>query len=195
MITVYHKNRKKANVYSELLFDFLQKSVDNQTEVRYITLKRTNVWNLCLDIVEVFIVIQKNLSVIKINGYHTDYDREYIRRTRNLRKKRIQEMKQKLAILAVSIAFILLLGCLFGTILSDAKVTESNPKPYKYFTSYTVQYDDTMWEIAQNYMDAEHYASIQDYIKEVERMNHIDADHIQAGSTIMLPYYSSEYLD
>lgn len=138
---------------------------------------------------------QKNLSVIKINGYHTDYDREHIRRVRNLRKKRIQEMKQKLAILVISVAFILLLGCLFGTILSDAKVTESNSGSYKYFTSYTVQYDDTMWEIAQDYMDAEHYTSVQDYIKEVERMNHIDADYIQAGSTIMLPYYSSEYIE
>ncbi len=138
---------------------------------------------------------QANLSVIRINGYHTNYDRDYLRRVRNLRRKRIQEMKQKLVILFVSIIFIMALGCVFGTILSDAKATEINPKPYKYFTSYTIQYDDTMWEIAQNYMDDEHYASVQDYISEVERMNHIDADNIKAGSTIMLPYYSATKLD
>lgn len=138
---------------------------------------------------------QANISVIKLNGYRTDYNREYVRKLRNQRRKRIQELKQKLAILIVSILFIMIIGCIFGGILSDAKVSDNKERPYKYFTSYTVRYDDTMWEIALNYMDGEHYNSVQEYIAEVERMNHIDADNIKAGSTIMLPYYSAEYLE
>ena len=139
---------------------------------------------------------QANLSVIRINnGYHTNYNRDYIRKVRNLRRKRIQQLKQKLAVLVVSILFIMIIGCVFGTILSDAKTSDNKKVTYKYFTSYTVRYDDTMWEIAQNYMDGEYYSSVQEYIAEVESMNHIDADNINAGTTIMLPYYSNDYLE
>lgn len=137
-----------------------------------------------------------NSTVIRVaNTFYTSYDRENLRRTRNLRRRRIQVLKQKVAILAISVLFIILLASIFGTILSDARVQDNNPKPYKYFTTYTVQYQDTLWDIAQNYMDAEHYASVQDYIEEVERMNHIDANSIKAGSNIMLPYYSDSYLE
>lgn len=136
-----------------------------------------------------------NISCININPtYHTNYNRDKLRRRRNMRRKRIQDLKRHLVILVVSIVMILFLGSIFGSLLSNAKSKDSELGQYKYFTSYTVRYDDTMWEIALEYMD-EHYDSVQAYIEEVENMNRINADDIRAGSTIMLPYYSDEYLD
>lgn len=136
-----------------------------------------------------------NISYININPtYHTNYNRDKLRRRRNMRRKRIQDLKRHLVILVVSIVMILFLGSIFGSFLSNAKSKDSELGQYKYFTSYTVRYDDTMWEIALEYMDG-HYDSVQAYIEEVENMNRINADEIRAGSTIMLPYYSDEYLD
>ena len=136
-----------------------------------------------------------NISCININPtYHTNYNRDKLRRRRNMRRKRIQDLKRHLVILVVSIVMILFLGSIFGSLLSNAKSKDSELGQYKYFTSYTVRYDDTMWEIALEYMDG-HYDSVQAYIEEVENMNRINADEIRAGSTIMLPYYSDEYLD
>lgn len=135
-----------------------------------------------------------NLSCININPvYHTDYNRDKLRRRRNMKRKRIQDLKRRLVILFASIIVILFLSSIFGSFLSNAQSNDSGMGQYKYFTSYTVRYDDTMWEIALKYMDG-HYDSVQAYIEEVEHMNRINADEIRAGSTIMLPYYSDEYL-
>lgn len=136
----------------------------------------------------------KAISGIYQATSYTQYNRETIRRSRNLRRKRIQELKQKLTLLIVSVLFILIVSIAFGSIKTNATTQDLALKPYKYFTSYTIKYNDTLWNIASQYMDG-HYETIQDYIDEVERMNHIDADDIKAGTTIMLPYYSDEYLE
>lgn len=138
--------------------------------------------------------MEANISLVRINGQHTNYNRDMIRRSRNLRRKQIQQFKQKLFILMISVLFIVILGFAFGSFMTNAKTKDSDLKKYKYFTSYTIKYHDTLWEIAPDFMDG-HYETIQDYIDEVERMNHIDADQIKAGTTIMLPYYSDEYLE
>ena len=135
-----------------------------------------------------------SISTIRMNGTYTNYNRDMIRKRKNLRMKRIQELKQKIAFLVLSIILILIVSLIFGTIRTNATTQETAIRQYKYFTSYTVKYHDTLWEIAPAYMDG-HYDSIEDYIAEVERMNHIDADKIKAGTTIMLPYYSDEYLE
>ncbi len=131
--------------------------------------------------------------MIRDEGHRIAYDRELLRRQRNLRRKHIQELKRKLFFLACSLVVIIILAILSGTILSNAK-TVSDAEEYKYFTRYTVGYQDTLWDIASEYADA-HYDGIQDYLDEVKAINHIDdLDDIQAGKVLLLPYYSEAYL-
>ncbi len=122
------------------------------------------------------------------------YNRDEIRRKRNLQKKHLQETKRKLFFVTISIILIMTLGSVFGSFMSSAKAITSQPQEYKYFTTYTVSYNETLWEIASFYADS-HYDGISDYIDEVKRMNHIDnIDEIRAGSVLLIPYYSSEHL-
>ena len=59
----------------------------------------------------------------------------------------------------------------------------------KYFTSYIVERDDTLWDIAGRYMTPE-YDSIESYIEEVMESNHLHNDRIREGQMLILPYYS-----
>ena len=49
-----------------------------------------------------------------------------------------------------------------------------------------------MWDIAEKYASSE-YESLEAYIREVRRINHLDGDTIYAGSYLCIPYYSSAY--
>lgn len=94
---------------------------------------------------------------------------------------------------ALTVAFIILLGTVFGSFLSDAK-TVDHKSEFKYFTRYTVRSEETLWEISSEYVD-EHYDGIPEYLAEVKAMNHIeDINAIQAGTILLLPYYSDVYL-
>lgn len=59
----------------------------------------------------------------------------------------------------------------------------------KYFTSYVVEKDDTLWDIAETYM-TEEYSSIDSYIKEVMESNHLEHTRIKQGQMLILPYYA-----
>lgn len=94
----------------------------------------------------------------------------------------------------MSLVFIMTLSIVFGSFLSHANAMSDQPQEYKYFTQYTIHYDETLWEIASRYTDS-HYDGIADYIEEVKAMNHIhDIDEIRAGSVLLLPYYTTEQL-
>ena len=61
----------------------------------------------------------------------------------------------------------------------------------KYYKSITISNHDTLWSIAEQYMDAEHYDSIQDYIDEVRQMNSLTGDFIHYGEYLVIPYYNA----
>lgn len=84
------------------------------------------------------------------------------------------------------------LAALFISICCFSLSAEGSSTPtYKYYKSVEVQNGDTVWTIANHNMGDE-YASVQEYIEEVEAINHIDADTITTGQTLILPYYSTE---
>jgi hypothetical protein len=59
----------------------------------------------------------------------------------------------------------------------------------KYYTTIQIEAGDTLWGIADAYITPE-YASLQDYIDEVQSINHISENEITAGCYITIPYYA-----
>ena len=117
------------------------------------------------------------------------------RELRNSRRKarREQQIKRNLFLIVLTVFLVLFFVMFYHVIVSHAS-TESD-LTYKYFTGITVQSGDTLWSIAEEYMDAEHYDSIQAYIKEVMKTNNMHSDSIIAGQLLIVPYYSNVYME
>jgi hypothetical protein len=118
--------------------------------------------------------------------------REEVRRIN--RRKAIQQQKQRrkmVLLFAVTLFLMFTIGFGFGSLLSRAQESKQ-PESYKYYTNLEIQKGDTLWTIADTYMDAMHYSSHNDYMNEVMTINHLTSDRLIAGQKIIVPYYSGE---
>ena len=95
-------------------------------------------------------------------------------------------------------AVILVLACSFGfgSFFSSA---HGNEQPlnvdYKYYKSIEIQKGDSLWSIAETYMN-DKYDSVHEYIDELVSINNMNAnkiDAIQEGDYLMVAYYDNEY--
>lgn len=110
---------------------------------------------------------------------------------RNQRARKIHEQRMHLA-LSLMVAVICFVGVFF--IFSASSKAESKDQKYKYYTSISVEYGDSLWTIADEYMDKEFYDHFS-YIQEVKSINHIhDENEIVAGKMLIVPYYSSKFV-
>ena len=64
---------------------------------------------------------------------------------------------------------------------------------YKYYHSVKIESGDTLWGYAELYRNPDGQ-SCEEYIKDVKRINHLRDDQLIADKTIVLPYYSTEYV-
>lgn len=111
-------------------------------------------------------------------------------RSRRYRERRLRQMRIRFLLTLAAIFLTLIMAISYRAIISDAKGTED--VTYKYYTSIEVQYGDTLWSIAQAYC-SEEYDSVDDYIYEVMKINHLQQESvIAAGSHLVVPYFSAE---
>lgn len=113
-------------------------------------------------------------------------------RKNKMRRNRIV-LHQRIMLAAV-IAVLLWAGLfIVFTLKADASV-DAEPM-YKYYKVITVQPGDTLYGLASKNMSPDHYRDISEYEKEVACINHLSENEtIYAGTNLVLPYYSSEYL-
>ncbi len=76
--------------------------------------------------------------------------------------------------------------------VSAAKDIRLNDR--KYFTSYVVEKDDTLLEIAEKFMTPE-YHSPRAYVDEIIKSNHLEDTSIDVGQLLIIPYYADAPID
>jgi nucleoid-associated protein YgaU len=118
-------------------------------------------------------------------------DREYRIYKRNLRRQ--QDMRKRAMILVVTFCLVLISAFSYSSIKSNAG--SGDDMKFKYYTTVTVQSGDTLWSIADDYIDYSEYKNKEAYISEVKSINRMDdtAD-IRSGQKITVPYYSNEFV-
>ncbi len=118
-----------------------------------------------------------------------------IMRNRTRAQRRRQIVRRKLMFMAVSsLMIVFITGILCGTLFTRATGDRAdNPVQYKYYTSIQIEKNDSLWDIAAEYITAE-YETVHDYIDEVKQLNSLETDNIREGQYLTIPYYSEEFM-
>lgn len=124
--------------------------------------------------------MDRDLSNSELRIYRNKY-----RRRRQLRRLFFHTL--------VTSCLILTLALSVNVFLSNAK-SDKDKVMYKYYSSVTVQPGDTLWSFAKEHSGTE-YLREEDYIAEVMKMNYMKDETITAGQNIIIPYYSSEFVE
>ena len=93
----------------------------------------------------------------------------------------IKTLKTLLISLMIVISLVVFSGVLFNNEIKGAMV-----KPDKAYITITVEANDTLWDIAAEYMNRDYYTH-HTFIDEVVEINHVSANRIYAGTTLVIP--------
>lgn len=122
------------------------------------------------------------------------------RRPRRTNKRRRQVFLKKLAVAFSVITIAAGFGIAMGNNLAGSnQVSEVSAQDkdirteHKYYKSVKVVSGDTLWDLAQVYMDDD-YDCVQDYIDEVKAINGLSEDDIHEGKYLTVPYYDYEVM-
>ena len=115
------------------------------------------------------------------------------RKRNNKRRQRQIEVRRNILLLTLSMILVLLASVLIISFSTEASGKERSVS-YKYYTSIKIEQGDTLWSIANEHMDACHYKNASEYVNEIKAMNSLTSDKIVAGSYLIIPYYSAEYV-
>lgn len=109
-------------------------------------------------------------------------------------KRRRQVQLSKLFLCFAALLLVISLSVSFGTRLVDAHdgTVDGMQNEYKYYKSIELSYGDTLWDIAEEYMN-EDYDSIYEYIDELKDINGLESDDIHDSQYLMVAYYDSEF--
>jgi len=90
------------------------------------------------------------------------------------------------AVILIAVITVAALRARYST--KDAIATET-----KLYKMYTIERGDSLWSIAEEYVDYGHYDDIRDYVDEVISINDLnDKNSITAGCNLVIPYYRED---
>lgn len=110
------------------------------------------------------------------------------RRIRNNRIRRRREMRKNFLLFVLTFCLIVTTSVAVSSFRSNAK-NDPAQETSKYYKSIVVSANDSLWSIAEEYMDEAHYGSIHEYIREVMQINSLTNDAIYADAHLIVPYY------
>ena len=107
-------------------------------------------------------------------------------------KKREHAVRRQKGLFVIAIIIMITLGVLLGTSMNTFASSEKDIASYhKYYASICIESGDTLWTIADEYIEGFHISK-SDYIAEICEINGISEDTIHAGDYIVIPYYSQD---
>ena len=90
--------------------------------------------------------------------------------------------------LITTIVFAIVIVIMLGVRFVNAN-DNPNVSKYKYYTSYKIQKNDTLTNIAEKYTKNTDI-SVSDYISELKNNNRLKDDEITEGNNLIVAYYS-----
>ena len=120
------------------------------------------------------------------------YNHKISKRANESLTKREAVVRRQKSILALVVLALVVFGILLGTGMNALASSDKDIASYnKYYVSIRVESGDTLWTIADEYIDGFNIDK-DDYIKEICKINEISKNDIHAGDYIVVPYYSQD---
>lgn len=111
--------------------------------------------------------------------------------TASKRRRQVYLKKMTMAFAAMMIIAGLSISLGMGFVDAHANTLEE-PVFHKYYKSIEITSGDTLWQIAEEYMNDD-YDSIYDYIHELKEINNLASNDIHAGQYLTVAYYDTEF--
>ena len=109
-------------------------------------------------------------------------------------QKRRKQLQRRICTMMATICMIVVCAVAFHGIRSMASNGEDQLK-FKYYTQVTLAYGETLWDLSDSYIDYEEYKDKNEYIAEVQSINHLTEEgSVRAGQTLIVPYYSYDFV-
>lgn len=112
---------------------------------------------------------------------------------KRIKKQNRKGLKNKAFFLILSLLLVLSSNVLIGAdfIEHNSYKTESIEiqKAQKLYKSIQINSGDTLWSIAKEYTD-ENYQSVEEYMDELVKINHLSTDLIIEGQYLTIVYYA-----
>lgn len=114
------------------------------------------------------------------------------RRILNNKIRRQRELRKNILLAVLTICLVITLSFTVNSFLSNAESGNKNVE-FKYYKSIVVEKGDTLWSIASETMNSD-YEDTEACVKEIMEMNGLHGDEITAGSHLIIPYFSNEFV-
>lgn len=94
-------------------------------------------------------------------------------------------------LLTAVVLSVMLIAFLSASVIVRAQNGNKSLDERIYYTNITVEKGDTLWNIAEEYMDYGHYDNIYEYMEHLTKLNHMTSDNLYAGEHLIVTYYAS----
>lgn len=119
-------------------------------------------------------------------------DRELRIYKRKLRRQR--EIRRRCMSFVMTLGLIAICAVSYHSLKTSAN-SGTDSINFKYYTNVNVAYGETLWDIADEYIDYKEYKDKNEYIAEVKSINHLDDEaNVKAGQFLVVPYFSTEFV-
>lgn len=109
--------------------------------------------------------------------------------TETQRKAVSIQRKERFLIKCILLSCVLIsVLCVSSILMVKASDKAGAPGQNKYYTSITVQENDTLWDLARQYNPGD--VSRAMFIDEIKQMNNMTSDIIYSGQRLLIYYYS-----
>ncbi|SEK34199.1 MULTISPECIES: LysM peptidoglycan-binding domain-containing protein [unclassified Butyrivibrio] len=125
----------------------------------------------------------------KTYSYSENCEKSFVRSMNNKKRREIQ-LRRRVVTFCVSVSVIIFLALILSfSFKSDASSSDDHQQ-YRYYSSVSIASGDSVYSIAEKYMDDLHYRDINELAHDIASINRISTNtDLVAGSKIFVPYY------
>ena len=132
----------------------------------------------------------RKAETVNIRNNNVIYGDNRYKRAVLAKRRRERLIRRRAITFGIMVSVIIFMAILL-TFSFSSDASNMNSEEYRYYTSVSVGVGESVWTLAEKYMDDLHYRNTKEFVSDIARINRISPDtKLKAGSNLIIPYYS-----